>query len=152
MKFYFAHALSDFDTAFEAKVLAALAPLRIENPNQPHHQKNYKNHGMTYFTEDVLPDCDGCIYLDLPMGWVGSGVALGVWKFLRRDPRAPVFQFVPTTMQLKPVLALYVQAVLSREETRAWTAYLRTLPNGGRFDDGSSMPMPIDPPVVPTHA
>jgi hypothetical protein len=56
------------------------------------------------------------------------------------------------TSGLKPVGALDMSRVLSRDETRAWTTYPRTLLNGGRFDDGSSMPLPIDPPVVSAHA
>lgn len=46
----------------------------IENPNQKHHDAGYKRAGMTYFFREVLPHCDGGIFLSFRDGTWSAGV------------------------------------------------------------------------------
>lgn len=76
MKIYFAHSVSEYGTEFEAAVVKALKSdwLEVENPNAPHHQEGYRQHGMAYF-EGVIAQCDALAYLRFPDGAIGAGVA-----------------------------------------------------------------------------
>lgn len=131
-RFYFAHPISDYGTVFEGQVIERLRRvwLTIENPNQPHHQQGYAKKSMAYFTEDVLPACDGCVFLAFPGGLVGAGVAMEVQHFLDRGQ--PVFEIAEDGMTLNKCHVLDPARLLTREETRGVSKVLRTLPNGGR--------------------
>ena len=134
-KYYFAHPVSDYGTAFEAKLMDALTGLgfSLENPNQPHHQAGYAKQGMDYFLSDVLFECTGCIFLPFPGGLVGSGVAMEVEHFL--DRRLQVLE-----VGRDPGIGTYIltcdslpdSRILTRDETKGVLRMLRSLPNGGR--------------------
>ena len=85
---YFGHPVNTYNTDLEKELLEAIqsffsdgvAPVEIENPNQPHHSKNYlkwkETHGdgMRYFFEEVLPSCDVGVFLPFRDGAFGAGV------------------------------------------------------------------------------
>ena len=110
---YFAHAVNSYGTDIEdvAEVLVADALCdgdrsRIENPNQPRHQEGYsryaerkeqagKDHkGMSYFYDEVLPQCGGCVAMPFLDGKLGLGVAGEARWFAERD--MPVWLMEPT--------------------------------------------------------
>lgn len=132
MTHYFAHPISDFSTHFERRTVAELEArgFWLENPNQEVHQQGYRHFGMGYYTNEVLPRCDGCIFVAFPGGKIGSGVAIEVEWFLERG--LPVLEYVPATGMLDPVRSIDFGRVLTREETRGASKVLSTLPNGGR--------------------
>ena len=149
--YYWAHAISDFNTKFEQEMQAwleshlAWIDIRLENPNQPHHQDGYNNSEMGYYLREVLPKCDGCIVTAFPGGKIGSGVAMEVAHFLTRG--CPVAELVMLTYlppgppdRVEPALFPVSEEQwnswhprwLTREETRGASKVLKTLPNGGR--------------------
>lgn len=138
---YFAHPVNVFGTPLEVKledlIQSAFPGARIENPNQPHHQKGYArwkertdasgHKGMGYYYEEVLPHCDGCIALPFLDGKWGRGVVGEAQFFLNKgqpiyviDPRTKRF-FAVTHFLAGLLLANDPRVVLSIEETRART-------------------------------
>lgn len=142
---YFAHPISDYDTAFEREVEAWLSTLgcTIENPNQTHHQEGYARKGMAYFTEDVLPGCQLCFYLPFPGGWVGAGVAMEVEWFLACGATVWRVDYQQGTggvdyFSLAPCVGMTPEGwrasetILSRDETRGASRVLKSI-GGGRW-------------------
>lgn len=103
-KIYFAHPTSIYnepiEKAFEKLIARGLVSGNlnlIENPNQPHHQVGYEkyaqrkkesgtNHkGMSYFYDEVLPNCLGCAGVPFLDGRLGLGVAGEMKWFLERN-------------------------------------------------------------------
>ncbi|MCF7835858.1 MAG: hypothetical protein K9M15_01935 [Candidatus Marinimicrobia bacterium] len=92
-KIYFAHAVNTYGTIWEKSAIDRLQRkfpyFDIENPNQPHHQEEYKKwkeecgNGMNYFFEEVLPICTaGCVAMPFLDGLLGAGVAgETIWHF-----------------------------------------------------------------------
>lgn len=109
LEIYFAHTLNTYDTPLEgalrrliAETFRGICDVRVEDPNQPHHQEGYekfrreqptdksgKHGGMNYFFDVVLkpmlePEAwSACVcqtYLD---GKWGLGVAGEAGKFIR---------------------------------------------------------------------
>ncbi len=137
-KIYFAHTVNSYDTDLEKEQLSLTKKffgVRIENPNQPHHQKGYatykeryKDHptksGMTYFYEEVLPGCDMCVCQIFLDGKWGAGVAHEAIFFLERGQ--PVWVIQPsdnkirrlTTEEENMLISKNDSILLSIEETR----------------------------------
>lgn len=112
-KIYFAHAVNSYGTDIEqaaetlvARVLCDGDRSKVENPNQAHHQEGYnryaerkeqagKDHkGMSYFYDEVLPECSGCVAMPFLDGRFGLGVAGEAHWFAERD--MPVWLMEPT--------------------------------------------------------
>ncbi len=165
-RLYFAHAVNAYNTPAEAAVLKLIAARFpddvIENPNQPQHQAGYEawqkrtakdrdtHKGMSYFFEEVLPKCDGCVAMPFLDGRMGLGVAGEARWFVVQD--RPVWGIFPAWVATAKELAAFIedpanglftiralndnecrqlllmnepQLVLSHQETRlrTWTVY-----------------------------
>lgn len=94
-RLYFGHPVNTYNIELETQLLEAIVrefpDWEIENPNQKKHQEGYKKwmeetgNGMKYFTEEVLPSCDGGVFLAFRDGKWGAGVAKEGIYFLERD-------------------------------------------------------------------
>jgi hypothetical protein len=80
---YFGHPINVYDTPLERSLLAMIAAVLPEwevlNPNAPEHNAGYataaaSGNGMRYFLDEVLPGCDGGIFLPFRDGKWGKGV------------------------------------------------------------------------------
>lgn len=104
MKIYFAHPVNMYgepiESAFEKLIAHNLTNddiSLIENPNQPQHQVGYDKYarrlkesgtshkGMSYFYDEVLPNCSGCAGVPFLDGRLGLGVAGEMKWFIERD-------------------------------------------------------------------
>jgi hypothetical protein len=169
-RLYFAHAVNAYNTPIEGAAINLIATSFpgsvIENPNQPHHQVGYKawqqrtakdrdtHKGMSYFYDDVLPTCDGCVAMSFLDGRMGLGVAGEAKWFLERwlpvyvmlplskptpeqveefikDPASGLFAIRSLTdiQKQQLLLADTPPLVLSHQETRlrTWTVYNKKL-------------------------
>jgi hypothetical protein len=129
-KAYFAHSTSDFDTAFEKQCVAWLEETyEVINPNCEEGRWAYQTGGMKWFFE-AADKCDVCVFLPLPDGSTGSGVAVGVEKFFKRG--APVFRIdvVDGALLLNTAadVGFKLNSVLTKEATMRYSAR----ENGGR--------------------
>lgn len=109
MRLYFAHPVNVYNQPLEQEIVKLIKQrihgVEVENPNQPHHQEGYKkwsarqkesdtkHKGMSYFYDEVLPACDGCIAMTFLDGRMGLGVAGEAKWFLERNK--PVWLLVP---------------------------------------------------------
>ena len=85
MKIYFGHPINTYDTKLELLIIAAIhrefPNAKLVNPNQIHHQYAFQRcqgllgDGMKYFLEEVLPGCEGGVFLPFRDGLFGAGVA-----------------------------------------------------------------------------
>ena len=90
-KLYFMHPINTYDTDIEQQCLAIMRRVLcedggiwdIENPNQQVHDEGYKRYrgldgkiGMDYFTEEVMPQMQGGVFLPFRDDTVGAGI----WK------------------------------------------------------------------------
>ena len=110
-KVYFAHPVNIYgqliETAFQkliADYLTSGDMSKIENPNQPHHQVGYDNYakrqkesglthkGMSYFYDEVLPKCGGCVGVPFLDGRLGLGVAGEMQWFIKHN--LPVWKVI----------------------------------------------------------
>ncbi|MBI1974640.1 MAG: hypothetical protein HYS51_02220 [Candidatus Zambryskibacteria bacterium] len=108
LEIYFAHTLNTYDTPLEealrqliAHTFRGIREIKIEDPNQPHHQEGYerfkreqpadkdgKHGGMNYFYEIVLKPMltadaqSACVCQTFLDGKWGSGVAGEARKFI----------------------------------------------------------------------
>jgi hypothetical protein len=82
MKVYFAHQISDYNTEFEKKCLAAIrrhfeiglnSSWEIVNPNDKVHENAYRQIGMSYFRE-LARQCDICVAVPFKSNRYGMGV------------------------------------------------------------------------------
>ena len=125
-KLYFGHPVNTYDARLEEQLLGVIAShlptWEIENPNQPHHQEGYMDYksrtgnGMTYFTEVVLPACQGGIFLPFRDGAWGAGVFMEAKFFI--DKNMPTF-IINHNGYIEVLPAQYTPQVLSVEQTRA---------------------------------
>lgn len=122
MKTYFAHWVGDYDTPLERQAVSAIGALHapdgeLVNPNAPEHAAAYQAHGMGYFV-GLVSALDACVFMRMPCGSVGAGVAKEVERFLERGK--PVFEL---KRDLSVILAVDEPPgpVLSIEQTRAAT-------------------------------
>lgn len=109
LKLYIPHAVNMYDTNLEEALLHfighSFSGSVIENPNQPHHQEGYnkwsvrqresdtKHKGMSYFFDEVLPGCNGCVTIPYLDGKMGLGVASETKWFIARKFPVWVVQF-----------------------------------------------------------
>lgn len=115
-KIYFAHPINIYDEPLEEAFVELIADCLmngdrsiLENPNQPYHQRGYErwkaqrdgspdnpsgHRGMSYFYDEVLPKCSGCVCLPFLDGRLGLGVA-GEAKWFLEEGR-PVWMVVQT--------------------------------------------------------
>lgn len=112
LRIYYAHSFHLYGSKQESRDLELLSSLgfSVLNPNRPHHQDRYKEKGMKYFTEDILPRCDFCAFRAYPGGNLPAGVAKEVVCFQTAN---------------KPVIEIpnfYNRRILSVEETRLFLA------------------------------
>lgn len=141
-KVYYAHPVNVYDTELEkqtVKLIEETLRVVVENPNQPHHQVGYKvwkdkydndpakSGGMSYFYEEVLPKCQGCVCQIFMDGKWGLGVAGEAGFFIEKGQ--PVWVLEPEDNIIRPITAeeeslvatCDPRLVLSREETRRRT-------------------------------
>lgn len=124
IKMYFGHPINVYGTELENNLLdiisQAFPTWDIENPNQQKHADGYKRYmdasgrGMDYYFCEVLPQCQGGIFLPFRDGKYGTGV-FGEAKFLS-EQGCPVWQIDAEGHISK--LDLESAQVLSVEETR----------------------------------
>lgn len=114
---YFAHAMSDYGTLWEARAMEAILTrfpqYEVINPNRPDFDAACKREGFGFFTRRVQ-QCEAVVWSSFPDGWTGSGVAKEVREFI--DRRRPVFHL---TRGLDFIPAEHPRRVLSIDETRA---------------------------------
>ena len=186
-KIYFAHPTSMYNTplerAFEKLIAYRLVNGNaglIENPNQPKHQVGYTeyakrvkesgtNHkGMSYFYDEVLPGCSGCVGVPFLDGRLGLGVAGEMKWFLERDKsvwligfslpvglnKSPVESFINNPLagvfyirmlirrDIEQLLSGDPQLVIPHEETRlrSWKVYNRVV---RPYEEAHMVKMPI---------
>src|SRR5437899_2122953 len=128
MKLYFAHPVNVYGRPLEDELIVAIETLlgcEVENPNQPHHAEGYQRAGMSYFYDEVLPDCDGCVVLPFSDGKLGRGVAGEAKWFLERGLPVHIIGSIPficardlTELEAEHLLRLDPLLVLSVDETR----------------------------------
>ena len=124
-RMYFGRPINTYDepisTRLIQKILEEFPGWEIEDPNQPCHQDGYKEYvkrtgkGMDYYYIEVLPNCDGGVFLPFPDGSWGAGV-YGEASFLQAHHR-PVYQITPSGI-ITPAELSRVRA-LTIDETRA---------------------------------
>lgn len=131
-KLYFGHPINTYNTELEDKLLQKISEIfpdwDIENPNQKHHQEGYKRrkeaheNGMDYFYKEVLPQCDGGVFLPFRDGSWGAGI-FGEAEFLLEIGR-PIWQIatdgvVTQITDLASVSLLSVEETISRVRTES---------------------------------
>jgi hypothetical protein len=110
MKIYYAHCVQIYNTKQEQRDVKLLQELgfKVENPNQPRHQKGYMDKGMDYFIHGFLSFCDAIAFRALPDGSLPAGVAKEIDHFQKAG---------------KPIIEIpgfVLRRRLSVEETRAY--------------------------------
>jgi hypothetical protein len=78
---YFAHAMSDYGTFWEAQAMMKINEefgKPIMNPAQRQFEKGWQKYGMDYFKKFMLPRCDTLVYTSFPDYTIGSGVGYEV--------------------------------------------------------------------------
>jgi hypothetical protein len=119
-KIYFGHPVNVYGTDLEKFLLdtlrVAFPGREIEDPSQKHHSEGYKRAGMDYFLKEVLPNCDGGVFLPFRDGKWGAGIFKEA-KFLA-ERGFPIWQITPDgVMRMLPNLSQI--KVLTVEETRS---------------------------------
>ncbi len=81
---YFGHPVNTYNTKKESELIEIIEKnfphLKVENPNQKHHQEGYKRFkqetgiGMNYYFQEVLPKMRAGIFLAFEDGMLGAGV------------------------------------------------------------------------------
>jgi hypothetical protein len=81
---YFGHPVNFYNTDKEKELVEIIqknfSEYSLENPNQAHHQENYKlwkeelGNGMKYYFDIVLPKMNAGIFLPFEDGMFGAGV------------------------------------------------------------------------------
>lgn len=117
MKRYFAHAVNAYNTPLEQAAIKLIEKTfpgdTIENPNQPHHQEGYTkwaqrqresdtaHRGMSYFYDEVLPQCEGTVAMPFLDGRMGLGVA-GETKVTYKEGGKQIWFMCPTPLPDSP--------------------------------------------------
>lgn len=122
---YFAHPINFYNTDLEKKLVEKISKCffqyNLENPNQKHHQDNYKfwkektGNGMKYYFEVVLPKMKAGIGLLFEDGMCGAGV-FGELEFIFNKVN-PIWE-INSEGEIKRITNLNNLKVLSIEETR----------------------------------
>lgn len=136
-RLYFGHPINVYSTDLEARLLARIAVAfpdwEVENPNQKKHDEGYERYKretgrpMDYYTVEVLPSCDGGVFLPFRDGAWGAGVYKEAEAIASRGH--PVWTI--TADGEVAALDLAKARVLSIEETRA------------RIRDAAGKPLPF---------
>ena len=140
LSLYFAHPVNVFNTKLEKEMIDLIQvsfgdAFKIENPNQKHHQENYKKwkeawgNGMRYYFEIVLPQCYGCISMSFLDGKWGMGVAGEAEFYLKKNSPNWLIDVTKknkvirslTPGEKKMVSEFNPKLVLSIEKTREYT-------------------------------
>lgn len=127
-KLYFGHPVNVYGTELESKLIEIIRrhfqDWELENPNQVRHQAAYKDYkkntgrGMDYYFNEVLPGCDGGIFLPFRDLKLGAGV-FGEAEFLHLH-RKPVWEITHSgVISLVMYWSTVEKRVLSVDETRA---------------------------------
>ena len=84
MRLYFGHPINAYNIPLEVSLLKriekAFPDWEIENPNQERYTQQYllwkktRGDGMAFFYKEVLPTCQGGVFLAFPEGTWGAGV------------------------------------------------------------------------------
>ena len=124
-RLYFGHPINTYNTDLERQLILAIntafPDCIIENPNAQKHQDGYAlyrektGNGMTYFIENVLPDCNSGIFLAFRDGKFSAGVMAEMYFFIRRGD--PVREILPNGTVIPLTIPLKERA-LSAKETR----------------------------------
>ena len=124
-KLYFGHPINTYNTPLEEQLISVIAQefpdWEIENPNQKKHSEGYKKwreetgNGMKYFAEEVLPSCDGGVFLAFRDGKWGAGVVKEGVYFLEKD--LPVYE-VTLDFQFNSLDEFSDDRILGVDETR----------------------------------
>ena len=128
-RLYFGHPINTYDTDLEFQLLQRISgsfpDWEIENPNQKCHQEGYARwkettgNGMDYFTKQVLPSCQGGVFLPFRDGAWGAGVHKEA-KFCV-DQGHPVWIIAPdgaiVSLDISTVQPLTVEETRSRIRT-----------------------------------
>ncbi|MFA5831742.1 MAG: hypothetical protein WC878_08015 [Candidatus Paceibacterota bacterium] len=124
---YFAHPINTYDTELEqtliAKIIRMFPDCVIENPNQKKHREGYRRwkkktgNGMQYYFSEVLPFCDGGLYLPFRDGTWGAGVFGEAKFFVQRNGTSWVWTIDAGAL----IRLVHLESVraLSVSETRA---------------------------------
>jgi hypothetical protein len=122
---YFGHPINVYGTPLQEDLLAAIAEAfpdwEIVNPGEPEHEAAYQRYvaegkrGMQYFFEEVLPSCDGGVFLPFADGAWGKGV-FGEAEVIARQG-GPLWKIFPDG-RVEPASIGGFGRVLSVEETR----------------------------------
>ena len=122
-RLYFGHPINVYDTPLEWHLIGAIVLSTefvgwdVENPNQMKHNAGYQRGGMIYYFEEVLPICQGGVFLPFRDGKWGQGVYGELkWFF---DHGRPIWRishegWVERLAKLPPP-----EDILSVEETRS---------------------------------
>lgn len=128
-RLYFGHPVNVYNTDLENQLLQKISEhfldWDIENPNQKCHQEGYTHwkettgNGMDYFTKQVLPSCQGGVFLPFRDGAWGAGVYKEA-KFYA-DQGHPIYMIVLdgiiTPLDLSTIQSLTVEETRSRIRT-----------------------------------
>jgi len=128
-RLYFGHPINIYGTDLETQLLERISrefpDWDIENPNQKQHQEGYERwknstgYGMDYFNKEVLPNCQGGVFLPFRDCKLGAGV----WKEAKffADQGLPIWMIAPdgtiTPLDLSATLPLTVEETRSRIRT-----------------------------------
>lgn len=127
MRLYFAHPITDYGTERQEKAIASITayfadvgrPIKLENPDQPHHKAGYAVSGMEYF-KGVVEDCQGLVFMRFPNGAIGSGVGREIrWALVDNLWLYEVFGGTIYPLHDMPT------PILTADETRALIAEIR---------------------------
>ena len=122
---YFGHPVNFYNTDKERELCEIIKrefpKYHLENPNQIHHQENYKiwkeelGSGMKYYFDVVLPKVSAGIFLPFEDGMWGLGV-FGEAEFIFNNG-CPIWQ-IDLEGKVKIIKSLDYSKKLSLEETR----------------------------------
>lgn len=128
---YFGHPVNTYNTELERALLKEInekfRSVDIENPNQPHHQENYRRwkeefgNGMNYYYQRVLPNCWGGIFLPFRNGDWGAGVYGEAEFFFKLKCLIWKIEDTGENFEITPITRLNLEKKLSIEETRVRT-------------------------------
>ena len=130
-KIYFAHPVNVFwkyNPKLKAKILEKIKKqfpaVEIIDPDKQEHQDGYEKYkelygnGMKYYSEVVLPQCTGCIFLAFRDRMIGKGVFTEVNYFFEKS--LCVWEINPSSFEITEVEQdeSYYQRCLNVSETR----------------------------------
>jgi hypothetical protein len=124
---YFGHPINVYGTPLKRmlmdrlRIAAIFGGYRVEDPDQQKHNDGYRRYGektgrpMDYYVVEVLPKCDGGVFLAFRDGKFGAGV----YKEAETIAAAgkPIWEILPD-LRILP-LELAAARALTVEETRA---------------------------------